>query len=89
MCTTYWVIPVVGQYLKDAGYSTHLVGKWHLGYCHPAYLPTNRGFHSAFGQAGAQQYKRTSLTHPLLCKIIIFNVYKENQSLIGSKNIHK
>ena len=27
------------QYLKDLGYSTHAVGKWHLGHCSPEYLP--------------------------------------------------
>ena len=36
--------------LKGLGYDTACIGKWHLGYCHPDYLPNNRGFQTAFGQ---------------------------------------
>ncbi|XP_015182415.1 PREDICTED: arylsulfatase B-like [Polistes dominula] len=37
------------EYLKDLGYSTHLVGKWHVGYYAPRYTPTRRGFNTYFG----------------------------------------
>lgn len=30
------------EYLKKTGYSTHIVGKWHLGHCNSSYLPQNR-----------------------------------------------
>jgi len=43
-------VKLLPQYLEEAGYSSHLVGKWHLGYCNSSYLPHNRGFHSFFGQ---------------------------------------
>ncbi|NNJ25009.1 sulfatase family protein [Alienimonas chondri] len=34
--------------LKDAGYRTACVGKWHLGHLHPC-LPTDQGFESYWG----------------------------------------
>lgn len=37
------------QALKEAGYATALVGKWHLGHFEPAYLPTARGFDHQYG----------------------------------------
>jgi len=37
------------QALKDVGYSTALVGKWHLGHADPAYWPMQRGFDSFYG----------------------------------------
>jgi arylsulfatase A len=38
----------VAQILKDAGYSTKIVGKWHCG-DQPEFLPTNFGFDSYYG----------------------------------------
>jgi len=37
------------QALKEVGYTTAIVGKWHLGHFDPAYLPTGRGFDHQYG----------------------------------------
>ncbi len=45
------------QALKEAGYETAIVGKWHLGHFEPAYLPTRRGFDHQYGHYnGALDY---------------------------------
>jgi arylsulfatase A-like enzyme len=45
------------QVLKDAGYTTAICGKWHLGNCAPEYLPTHRGFDHQYGcYTGAIDY---------------------------------
>ncbi|XP_064630814.1 arylsulfatase B-like [Lineus longissimus] len=42
-------IPMISEVLREEGYATHAVGKWHLGHCSSNYTPTHRGFDSFFG----------------------------------------
>ncbi|MFK7850120.1 MAG: sulfatase-like hydrolase/transferase [Akkermansiaceae bacterium] len=44
--------------LRDVGYSTHMVGKWHLGYKQKKFLPVNQGFDTWFGMAYSNDYMR-------------------------------
>ncbi len=47
----------LAQALRQAGYFTAIVGKWHLGHFQRAYLPTMRGFDHQYGHYnGALDY---------------------------------
>ena len=44
--TTEWLMP---QALKEAGYETAIIGKWHLGHADKKYWPRQRGFDYQYG----------------------------------------
>jgi len=44
--TSEWLMP---QALKEAGYETAIIGKWHLGHADKKYWPRQRGFDYQYG----------------------------------------
>ncbi len=44
--TSEWLLP---QALKEAGYKTAIIGKWHLGHADRKYWPRQRGFDYQYG----------------------------------------
>ncbi len=46
LATDEWLLP---QALKEAGYKTAIIGKWHLGHADRKYWPRQRGFDYQYG----------------------------------------
>src|SRR6516164_1936737 len=46
LATNEWLMP---QCLKDSGYHTAIIGKWHLGHADMMYWPKQRGFEYQYG----------------------------------------
>jgi len=46
LATDEWLLP---QSLKDVGYDTAIIGKWHLGHADPKFWPNQRGFDYQYG----------------------------------------
>ncbi len=40
--------------MKDGGYETHMIGKWHLGSYDQPYIPSERGFDTYLGYLEGQ-----------------------------------
>ena len=52
----------LAEVLKQAGYATACIGKWHLGH-HPPFRPTNQGFDSFFGIPWSNNQQPLPLVH--------------------------
>ena len=69
--TAEWGMPLdevtIAEVLKDNSYTTHMLGKWHLGYFSPLFLPTARGFDTWTGYSNGENYywSKRSPDYPL------------------------
>eukprot|EP00927_Polykrikos_kofoidii_P082020 TRINITY_DN802_c0_g1_i1.p1 TRINITY_DN802_c0_g1~~TRINITY_DN802_c0_g1_i1.p1 ORF type:complete len:542 (+),score=38.66 TRINITY_DN802_c0_g1_i1:88-1626(+) len=52
---------LLAQVLAGAGYRTHAVGKWHLGFCREEFTPTFKGFDSFYGFYGESEDYRSHM----------------------------
>lgn len=68
----------VAEVLKEQGYATACIGKWHLG-DHPDFLPTNQGFDSYFGIPYSNDMNRKDVPLPLLRNetVVVDSVQKD------------
>ncbi len=55
----------IAEVLKQQGYATACIGKWHLG-DHPDFLPTSQGFDSYFGIPYSNDMNRKQVPLPLI-----------------------
>ncbi|XP_032663859.1 arylsulfatase B isoform X1 [Odontomachus brunneus] len=57
---------ILPEYLRDLGYSTHIVGKWHLGFYTKEYTPIYRGFasHTGFWTGHQDYFDHTAVENP-------------------------
>jgi arylsulfatase I/J len=54
---------MISAKMKEAGYATHQVGKWHVGFATPDHIPKGRGFDTSFGYFNAANDYYTKTTY--------------------------
>jgi len=70
--------------LKQAGYATHQVGKWHAGQASLGQIPLGRGFDTSLGYFDAQEDHWTQLRDG--CGIKMTDLWKTDKPAFGLNN---
>ena len=65
------------EYLQKLGYTTRLVGKWHLGYYTNEHTPARRGFDSFVGYYGGyvKYFNHTVTKNVSMWPFFLYNLY--------------
>ena len=70
-------VATMPQFLAAAGYTTAMLGKWHLGHFKTAHLPTSRGFDSFVGfYSGFQVTFRAALLGAVTLLLLRFRSWE-------------
>eukprot|EP00494_Astrolonche_serrata_P023366 UN23624 len=82
-------LPTMADQLRDNGYSTHIVGKWHLGFCKWDYTPLERGFDTFFGYyGGAEDYFTHDVSSQIAGKSMGGYDLRDNKEQIMRDNVY-
>lgn len=69
------VVQLLPEYMKDAGYETHMIGKWHLGSFKQDVIPSERGFDTFVGYLNDEE---TYWSHQVcVCVCVLFKAAGE------------
>jgi len=74
----------IAEVLKDQGYATTCIGKWHLG-DHPDFMPTNHGFDSYFGIPYSNDMNRKEVPLPLVRDLTVIEDSVQKDTTITTR----
>lgn len=74
----------IAEVLKDKGYATTCIGKWHLG-DHPDFMPTNHGFDSYFGIPYSNDMNRKEVPLPLVRDLTVIEDSVQKDTTITAR----
>ena len=74
----------VAEVLKEQGYATMCIGKWHLG-DHPDFMPTNQGFDHYFGIPYSNDMNRKEVPLPLVRDLTVLEDSVQRDTTITAR----
>ncbi|XP_011689983.1 PREDICTED: arylsulfatase B-like [Wasmannia auropunctata] len=81
-------VRILPEYLRGLGYTTKLIGKWHLGYHTPQYTPLHRGFDSFLGFYNSHvSYRDYKYSYQM--KYTLYEGGVRGVSVLWSPKLHK